>query len=175
MNKPAKEGSFSPPWLNDYDIQVSKDKQHLAVRMTFPGVPAAGASKIQLKGNLAVVCGSEEKTAEVKDVELCSEKATKIGSLLLSYDKNSFGNETRMAFTCEDAPRIKSVTFLDKDGQALSSMPTGIQRNFGVGRNDWVCYYSLQGKFDKATVRVIYFEKTEVVNVPLELDIGVGF
>jgi hypothetical protein len=176
LTKPLRQGDFAPPWINDYAIQVSKDKQYLSVRMSFPNVPTAGAAKINVKANLAVVCGTEEKTAEVKDVELGSDKTTKVGALILSYDKNgSFGDTMRISFTCEDAPRVKSVTFLDKDGQALMSTAQGIGRNFGGGRNDWVCYYSLQGKIDKATVRVIYYEKTEVVNVPLDLEVGVGF
>jgi hypothetical protein len=175
LTKAKNPGGFVPPWIEDFDTRITKDKKHLMMRMTVPGTPAPGATKINLKANLVVLCGISEKTVEEKNTELKVDKNVKIGSLILSTEKGFGDNFTNVLFTCEDAPRIKSVTFLDKDGQALRSNSGGIHPNFAPGRTDWICRYTIESKVDRVTVRVIYYEKMEKVNVPVDLQLTVGF
>jgi hypothetical protein len=178
LTKPAKKTDFARRWIDEYEpTRVSKDKKHCSIRAYFPAAPAEGASKLTLKAKFVVLCGTEEKNAEGKNVELKDGKSTKVGAVIVSYNKNnSFGNNTSVSIICEDAPRIKSVTFLDKDGQALKTNDySHTSRNTAGGRNDWITNYTIESKVDQATVRIIYYDKLESVTVPAELHVGVGF
>jgi hypothetical protein len=178
LTKPDKKNLYPRKWLDDFSMaRVSKDKKHCSIHVFFPAVPAEGAMKLTLKAKFVVLCGAEEKNAEGKNVELKDGKSTKVGSVIVSYNKNnSFGNNTAVSIICEDAPRIKSVTFLDKDGQALKTNDYNyLSRNTAGGRNDWISNYTIDGKVDQATVRIIYYDKLESVTVPAELQVGVGF
>jgi hypothetical protein len=178
LTKPAIKTDFAPKWIDEYALtRVSKDKKQCSIRPYFPAVPAEGAVKMTLKAKFVVLCGAEEKNAEGKNVELKDGKSTKVGAVIVSYNKNnSSGNNTAVSIICEDAPRIKSVTFLDKDGQALKTNDYSYtSRNTAGGRNDWITHYTIESKVDQATVRIIYYDKLESVTVPVELQFGVGF
>src|SRR5437868_490840 len=55
-------------WLWAHFLRVSKNGKQCSIEPSAPGVPAVGATKVKLKGIIVLLCGSEEKSVEAKDV-----------------------------------------------------------------------------------------------------------
>jgi hypothetical protein len=160
-------------WVDAFGARTSADRSSIGFQVRSKVVPAAGASKLRLKGTLALRVGGGEKMAEEKNVTLKADAKVKVGPVELSLSKNAFGDGTPLEVTYPNRV-LKKIEFLDKDGKALQSSTQG---GMSVGDGAKTIYtdnYSLKGKAEQLTVRVTYFGKVETVTVPLDLEVGLG-
>jgi hypothetical protein len=150
--------------------QIGKDRTAMVVTVA-GNPPASGATKLHLKGTLVTRCGLEEKTTDEKEVELKMNAEAKVGdySFKVTQEKGFFGTGATFTVTTA-APTLKSVTAKDADGKAIEVTPGGY---FGYGKN-WTYYFTLKKEAKKAKLAVVYFSKEEKVEVPVEMDVGVG-
>jgi hypothetical protein len=168
LSKTERDGCFE-----DFNRRVSPDGTRLGFGIRTTVVPAAGATRLLLKGKLVLLIGTQEKTAEVKKVALEGGGSVKVGPCEVRKDKTRSG-EGSLVEVKHSEPNLKSITFLDKDGKVLPSewAAGSFVRN---GQTTYTVEYRVKGKIENGTVRVTYFSKVERVTVPLDLDIGVGF
>jgi hypothetical protein len=148
--------------------------------------PAAGGTKVQIQADLVFLAGSGEQTAELKDLEPKPETEATIGPLHLTFeDPTQAGAPPRPLFlpAGRDAgsmqimvrygrleKSIKSVACLDPDGEEVATMKGG---NL-AGKQGGTMMFSVP-KMARIGLRVVYFEKSELITVPLRLETGVGF
>ncbi|MFP4056634.1 MAG: hypothetical protein ACLF0G_07185 [Candidatus Brocadiia bacterium] len=159
--------------------QVADDGKSCVVEIRSDAVPASGATALALKATIAIRCGSDVQTAEQKDVALEKGTAITTGPIPMKITKASKPQwgDAELSITLQSDKSfdaIKSLAFVDAQGNEIKCRKTGSTR---MGFGDQFTYtreYSLEKKIDKATLRVEYYGKTEVLNVPVEATVGVG-
>jgi hypothetical protein len=142
-------------WLTDTHSRISPDGTRMGFQIRSTAVPAVGATRLRIQGTIVLMLGSEEKTAEVKDVTLKADGSIKVGPAEIRKSKDEFGKafesgleEMAGAFLgaffggeipkkkgppgleervalTHSQPNIKSVVFLDKDGKVVPSESVG--------------------------------------------------
>jgi hypothetical protein len=148
--------------------------------------PAPGATKFQVHADLVFVAGSGERTAEARDLDPRPRSRATIGPLGLTFKEPGQAGGPRNPLYSSDrggAPSmnvefqyerseksIKSLTCLNAKGEPVVTLegtsfagPTGGATMFGIPR------------MDRLHMRVVYFEKTDNITVPIRLETGVGF
>jgi hypothetical protein len=150
------------------------------------GVPARGATKLSIHADLVFLGGTDEKVAEGKDLEPRPGSEATIGPLKLRFQDPAqapnlgrrlarFGapreGAVQLGFEYEPSAKpIKSVACLNANGKEVASMK-GEFLNREQGGTAW---FSVP-KMSKIGLRVVYFDKSGVVTVPLRLEAGIGF
>ena len=135
-----------------------------------PMCPAIGATKVRIKGSVVAVVGKDEKEVETKDFAGTAD----LGFGKIAEQKGGFGGNS--AVYDGDKP-LKSVSLVDADGKTvactLSTTP------FGAAAARKTAYrYSIRSAGNVAlrgTIRVKYFDATEEVTIPVDLEVGPGF
>lgn len=131
-------------------------------------LPAAGATRLLVKGSLALRIASDEKVVEEKNFKLQAGAMVKLGPVEVSGI--DFRNDQTYVSVYYTNNVLKSIQFLDKDEKVLPSERAG-HGGFGVRFHET---FALQGKVERVTVRITYFSKTETVMVPLDVSVGLG-
>jgi hypothetical protein len=161
-------------------------------------IPARGATKITAKAELALVCGSDLKTDERKDVPLQDGAAANVGPLKMKIakvteltpepDKEKEGalifaparlKGARMSFrlTTGKEPEgrymdcIRTITFLNAEGKEIRHKA---RSTWTYGGKAYMKEYDLARKVDSLTIRVSWFGKIETITVPVEVTAGLG-
>ena len=179
------------PWLSPF-VKISEDGHHLICEINAASVPKTGAREIRLKANIVLICGSEEKTQEQQNFSLKPGSTLTIGPVPMKIEKPgehdmpfgsgaSFGMgqqkvKTKFKLTSEVNPeKIKRLAFLAPDGREIpySTLASG-SGGFGPKPTYWKIF-GLHEKADRVTVRVTYYDATERITVPIDMNIGVGF
>jgi hypothetical protein len=148
------------------------------------GTPAPGTDKLKIDADLVFLSGSGEQTAEQKNLELRPGTKIEIGPLRFQFEDpkqnqpdigqpfpDLGGTDAMLVRLTYDRPLklIKSVEWLDPDGKVIRSNGDsfrGDQRTsltFGLPEEK------------RLGLRVVYYDKTEKITVPLRLEIGLGF
>lgn len=152
-------------------------------KITFhaPGCPAAGATRVRVKGSVTVLVGNDEKELEKKDVSLKAGVELPIGTLKLTEPgRGTTTGTSLLTFVSYRGTRaIKTVVFLGADGTEIpcrrSANPTVRVRNAGGEQFSMTIRPTDRNvKLDRCTVRVTYFERVEEVVVPVNLEVGPG-
>lgn len=158
--------------------KFTADGHHGTVRIEADGLPAPNAGRVVVAGTLAVLCGSNEKEAVQKGLELVKGAKLTAGPVpmsISSVQEQPGRNRRTVTFSYrgpDDA--IRSIRFLDEAGKELKA-DRGVRTSFSMGgavsrSREW--HLPLEAK--EVGVKVAYFEKVETVNVPVDLSIGVG-
>jgi hypothetical protein len=150
-----------------YEIQwmANKPGPRGLVYLVAPVTPARGATRLTVKGTLAVRVGSQEKEAQARGIALKADgNKIPVGPVNLVVPKDQF-IEGELAVEVVSDKVVKNVAFLDAAGKELKSS----RRDQAFGTD-----YLLRSKPDKVTIKVTYFDKTETVVVPINLSFGVG-
>jgi hypothetical protein len=169
LDDPQKSAIKAQPFWPDYRGGQVSGPYFLTVVKT-PGWPAKGAGKIRLKGSVIALCGTKEKTVEVKDVPFQAGIKTPVGPATFGLDPFQGPQETIVQV--KSPLPIKSVSFLNANGNALPQFGSVLELN--VGKVEYTGLYHIQGKVNGATVRFTYFEDKERVMVPLDVEVGLG-
>jgi hypothetical protein len=151
--------------------RIALDRTSLIVTVNSPLLPAKGAKKLQLKGNLVLIAGVDEKTTDEKELEMKMNAETKAGDFTLKVTMEKGFAGSGGTFTVNSTrPNVKGVSVKDADGKTVDVSP-GF--NYGFGKN-WTYSYSLKKALPKAKIAVTWFAKEEKVTVPVEVETGVG-
>jgi hypothetical protein len=150
---------------------IGKDRTSMVVSVQSNVSPAKGATKLNLKGDLVLVCGLEEKSTEEKEVAMKEKAEAKIGDFTLKVNQEKgFGGAGASFTLTASRPVIKSITVKDADGKTVETTTFG---NYGFGKT-WTYNYSLRKVVEKPKVTITYFSKEEQVTLPINLSLGVG-
>lgn len=161
-----------------------------AVEIRAPAVPASGATKLIAQGELVLRCGEGEKTVESEPLDLAAGGKLNLGSTPVTVKQagegmgfriTGFGStdsgDTKMSVTLSaQAPldMIKSLTFLDPEGKVIKHQRMGSSSMGFAGQMTHEVTYGLAQKVSKLKVKVVQFERVELLKVPLSLEVGVG-
>jgi len=134
--------------------------------------PGKGATKVLIKGDLIVICGSDEKTDQVKKIEFKAKEKAKVADMevMVTSEKETFGGADGPAFTITSKTKnVKGVVVKDADGKAVEVAKRGW---FGSG-DQWTFNFALVKPLKEGSIHVTYFSKAEKITVPIDLSVGV--
>jgi hypothetical protein len=162
------------------------------------GTPAPGATRLQIHADLVFLSMSDadERVVERKGLEPTPGTLATIGPLRIRFKDpqqvprpaplavqfpllvrpplpapDGAPDERRVAFGYERSERpIKSVACLDPEGGQLAILEGG-SISSARGRT----FVFAIPEIPRITLRVVYYEKTETITVPIRLETGVGF
>jgi hypothetical protein len=135
-----------------------------------PNWPGPQAAKIRLKGSVVALYGTKPKMVEVKDLPLQMGVKTPVGPATFGLD--TFQNPQETIVYVKSPQPIKSVVFLNANGDVLQHYGSVLQML--AGKIEYTGIYHIQAKVNAATVRFTYFEESERVTVPLDVEVGLG-
>lgn len=152
--------------------RIAKDGKSATVFLKAGGLPALGASKIHLKGKVAVLVGKDEKKIEKQNVYFLAGADLEFGKVKYS------GGLTNRSFTYVGNRPIKEAV-VDVEGK---TMPLDILTTKASIQADGKAEFHialLPHPFDKTilnrgTLRITYFDAVEKIMVPFDLEIGLG-
>ncbi len=172
----GKRRSMSLRYMVDY----SKDRKTAVIPVSGSLLPPAGCKSMSVKGKFKFKCGNETKDETVA-LDMKTGFKTKMAGLDVEVRRISkgFGREesTRITFrSSESFENIKSVYAIDGDGKESEGRSAG-SSSFGFrDKKTYDQSYEFPGKQDSIKkIKVVYFHKTEVVEVPVELSFSLGF
>ena len=158
-------------WINEFMTRTSADGDNVTIQINGVNAPAKGAEKILFKGSLVLQCGASEKATDKKELTLKNNEEIALGKFKVKVNfTGPFGSN--LAVLADEAT-VKSAEFFDAQGKAIK--PTSSNRSAfptGLGKNQHTLGYALNGKHEKLSVKITYFEKVESVTVPLDLKVG---
>lgn len=148
------------------------------------GTPTPGATRLGIDADLVFLAGSGERTAEREGVEPRLGTTVEVGPLRLTFKDpkqvggvfgpapgGGDGDAMQVAVSYERVDKlIKAVEWLDADGKAVGT----IEGAFFDGNRGGTVTTGVP-RMDRIGVRVVYYEKSEAITVPLRLETGVGF
>ena len=182
------EGKKIDPFFEDNKpIRVKLDPKSDAgeVVLLGYGTPRTGATRLLIDADLVFLVGSGERTAERKGVEPKPGTKVEVGPLRMTFKDPKAGGfplgttpgggnqqvEMQIAVTSTVADKlIKAVEWLDPDGK-VATTTTGDW--FGAKRGGTVSIG--MRRMSRVGIRVVYYETSEAITVPLRIDTGVGF
>lgn len=156
--------------------EPSADGHQLALQVFAGRVPAAGASHLRIRGQLALVHGVGEKTVEVplKLARYATAHLDKTVTLRLVNITEPAGPGRQTVLKCQVDPSpamIKRLAFIDASGQEIRSK--GLTRRLDT-EFAWQDF-ALDGRPESVTLRAVLFDRIETARVPLDVTTGVGF
>ncbi len=149
-----------------------------------PGVPKPGATRIKVHADLVFLAGSEEQTAEARDLDPKPGTSATIGPIKLQFKdpkdlrvpalrvqrlKGAEGPSVAFDYEPVEKP-IRSLVCLGPDGQAVMTVDGS---SFNGTRGGTVWFTIPRQK--TLHFKVIYYEKASEITVPIRVDTGVGF
>jgi hypothetical protein len=143
-----------------------------------PRCPAAGATKVRVKGKVAVLVGRAERQVEKKNVSLKAGAEFEFGLFKLQ-DPVAGMPAIPPSVDYRGTKAVKLAVFLDPAGAevAMRRSSTGGLRNAGRLKAEYSAIFhpARFGKTpDRCTLRVTYFDEVEPVTVPIDLEVGPG-
>lgn len=154
------------------------------VILRVPGVPKPGATRIKVHADLVILAGSDERTAEARDLEPKPGTSATIGPVKLKFREpkglpappRGFprpGNTPAptIAFDYEPVEKaVRSLVLLGPDGRAAATVDGG-SFNGTRGGSVWFTIPAAE----TVHLKVIYYEKASEITVPVRVETGVGF
>lgn len=169
------ENSFSS---FGFGTNVSEDGHTVTIPVNASGLPPKDAGRIQVKGTIVLVVAKDEKTDEVA-MELEQGAKLKLGNVdvrISEIEKDPYGDDGwALSFeSSQSMDAIAELTFLDGSGKEMESNSTGGYESGFSGEMTYSRSYMVNGKTDKLSVRVRYFQTTEELEIPVDLPVTLG-
>jgi hypothetical protein len=151
--------------------RLALDRRSVVVNVNSHLLPAKGATKLHLKGNLVLIAGIDEKSTDEKELEMKTNSEAKVDdfTLKVTMDKGFAGSGG--TFTVKSSrPNVKGVSVKDAAGKAVEVSQGYF---YGFGKN-WIYSYTLKKPMSKVKIAVTWFSKEEKVKVPVNLEVSLG-
>ncbi len=163
-------------------FSASEAKEHggTIVELELPNLPAKGSTKLIVKGQVALRCGIGEVVVDKKNVALKAKTAVEAGPAeftIESAEDQDFGDVKFVIELKSSKPfdAIKEFEFLDAAGKPIEHEGMGSSSFTAFGKSQYSRSIGLHKKIDKCTLRIKHYKSIETVNVPLDLEVDVGF
>ncbi len=156
------------------DAQISMGGRLCGVAFSTAKTPAAGATRVRVKGTLVVLVGKGEKRFERDNVALRLGLELPAGTLKFTGTGSFSGT-----LTYTGKQPVKDLTLFNEAGKEITLPQTAHLKGVplgGKGKSEqhFRGHFPLPSGLSRANVRVTYFEAVEKVTVPIDLEIGVG-
>lgn len=160
----------APKTLPGPSIPTDPSKQQARLYVLGSKAPAVGATRVRVKGELVLLCGTAEKTATAEKFAVRDKGKVEVGPAAVEVAVV----KDRPTLIMKAAPAsVKSVLFTDADGKPLG---VGGTINLGApgGKITQTATFLLPVKAETVGIKVTYYEKVEAVKLPVDTDTGVG-
>jgi hypothetical protein len=166
-----------------HSAHVFKDEGKIAFNIWSAILPARGAMRLKVNGLVSLRIAAEEKLIQEEGVMLKLDTPVKIGPIEITrktpprvvLNGKTYDDERTVVEVVYAGNIVKSIRFLDTDGKVLASKQTGHAAGGFYEHTQFTTFFALPANISRATVQVIYCNKTEIVTVPLDLSIILGF
>jgi len=155
---------------------VSEDGRYGSIEVKSNGRPAAGASKVTLKGTVAYLSAAGSASEKVADVKL--EKGTtfswaggKATVEAMEASEWSDNVELGLGMSAAQKSQIKEIRFFDGGGKELEVEGTG----YMVMGSHATLTFGLPEGLTEATIEVEWWKDLEEVELPFEIEVGLGW
>lgn len=153
--------------------QVAKDGASIITYVYAHGrLPAKGARRLHLGGEMLALAGADEKTTGETKVEFKAKSQTKVGDLVLIVDQEKYGDGGPSFELKGQVAAFKSVIVTGESGKETIE---GLTRWMDHRDGTRSYYFVLKKPVKAGTVVLNYYAKEERVPVPVDLTFGVGF
>jgi hypothetical protein len=169
-----------------FSVKLGPKPEEAEVIVRGFGTPARGATKLQIHVDLVFLAGAGEQTAERKGLQPTPGTRATIGPLHLRFrDPQQAGplggvfrapgesaqNAMQIAFDYQRLEKpIKSVVCLNPEGKQVGTL----EGSSFSGEQGGTVWFGIP-KMTRIHLRVVYFEKSGTITVPVRLETGVGF
>jgi hypothetical protein len=162
--------------LMSTNLQVTDDGQAAALTIQSGVLPAAGATKITVQGTLAMTCGLHSATDMQKGVALAKDTALNLAGhpAKVAMVENQGGHLSVEFSSSQPLSTIKSLRFLGADGHEIKATRAGSGYSGFTGSETYTVDYSLAEKVDQADIECTYWDKTENITIPINVEAGIG-
>ncbi|RPI58558.1 MAG: hypothetical protein EHM48_10030 [Planctomycetaceae bacterium] len=156
--------------------KLSEDGKSCMFEVACEKVPASGAASLSITGHAVVTVGLDAKTAEQADVELKKDTKLSIGGLQAVVDSaeiHKFSDTPSLEITLKNDKgfdAIKSIYIVGTDGKAIKGEYRGYS-NIGA---TFSRSYSFKTNSAKGKLGVVYFEKLQKQEVPIDVKVTLG-
>jgi hypothetical protein len=151
-------------------IPTANSRDQARLYVTGAKMPVAGATRVKLKGDLVLLCGTAEKTASAEKFALKDKEKVEVGPA--SFEVALQKGRTVVNLKAASAS-VKSVTFTDAEGKPLAVGGT-LNLNTSGGKIGQTAVFVPPAKTETLGIKVTYYEKVEAVKIPVDTDTGVG-
>ncbi len=164
------------PWLTTGSSKISANRHKIAVPITFSTLPAAGATSIQFKADLVIICGINEQADNVKLFDFAKGASGKFGKHTIELKAStaavfddSKGQHLSVTLN-EGGTWLKKIEFFNRAGKPIKAAETS-STNFD---SKVTKEYLLDTDLKAASVRLTYYQKVEPVTQTVDLKVGLG-
>ena len=160
--------------------KIDKEAKNCLIEVAAPGLPAKGATRVELQGTLTMLCATTKKETELKNVPIKSgTKITGPGNLELQieqvgkpdYGKGAWGFLLRSQRELDDLAEVK---FFRPDGTEIPSERTTTSTLVieGAVRVEW--NYTLAERANVAGIKLYTWSDAQKKRVKFDLKIDLG-
>lgn len=151
-------------------LAIDKTKEQSRLYVLGSKAPSAGATRVRVKGELVLLCGTGEKTATAEKLAVKDKEKVEVGPAALAV---AVAKDKASVSLKADGGTVKSVTLTGGDGKALAAGGT-INLSIAGGRLTQTATFALPPKTESVGVKVVYYEKVEPLKLAVDTDTGVG-
>ncbi len=161
-----------------FELHIDEEKASGVIQFRSETPPGKKTTRLTVKGNFAVTVGRDSKTDDV-DLKIEKGEKLKLGPINAEVSEigEGYGDEFKQVVELSSKQpfdAIAKVEFLDAKGKVILSENAG---SSSYGFNDEMTYsrsWQLASDAKMIKVRVTYFQKTESVKLPANLEFGLG-
>lgn len=160
----------APKTLTGPSIPTDKTKEQARLYVLGSKAPGAGATRVRVKGELVLLCGTGEKTATAEKFTIKDGEKVAVGPA--AFEVAVVKDKLSVVFKAEP-PAVKSVTFTGADGKPLAVTGT-ISLGTPAGKVGQTATFTLPAKTEAVGIKVVHYEKVEPLKLTVDTDTGVG-
>jgi hypothetical protein len=173
----AHPGRLGTAGLQHADISPDGHRAKIVLQSFF--APAGGATKLILKATIPASCGADRKQVRQNEVSLIEGTKFKLGSLEFEVAKSptqTFADSAMtVQFKCNASLRpIQSLRFLSSSGKEIKSRQFGSTSRRSNNSISETRDFALWENAASIAVEADMFTRTETVQIPVNIEIGVG-
>ena len=178
----AKPGG-DPPFSGNIGFssfpKIAADGKSCAIEVNSPNVPAKGSARIELAGEISVLCATQTHEEVQKNVPLVNGSKVVIPDLELTLDnvgKPEFG-DAALGLTLrstQELDEVADVKFFKLDGTEIKSKRMGMSRMELLSTRTIEWNYNLAEKADAATIKIYRWTDAQKKKVAFSLNVEAG-
>jgi hypothetical protein len=168
------EDPFNKPGFGVMDSKES----YATVDMQVAGLPAKGATALNISGKLVVTVAAAAQQFTVENVELKAQTSFTCGGLPLTISaaglgKAMFSQQAEYSVTfssTKDLAAISALEFYDAQGNKVEAT----KRSWGGGFGNYFAEFALKKSLDRAKIVATCWQDLKTVEVPISIKTGIG-
>jgi hypothetical protein len=157
---------------------MDNKETYLTAEIQAAGVPAKGATTLNISGKVSVKVAAATKEFTAESVEIKAGSSFKLGDMTLKISKAGmakamFGDKQEFTVNISSATDLDSISkleFFDAQGNKVEAH----KNSWGGGKGEYFAEYTFKQSIEHAKIVATCFQDMKTVEVPLTIKTGVG-